>query len=104
MSMIWSLPSAAPLMLLGILIGDPHGIAAQILTWIPITAPATVIFRTTIDPSGMAWWEIAGPFVMVLVGTWFALRIGARLFRVGMLLTGARPKLKEIIRQARLAA
>jgi ABC-2 type transport system permease protein len=104
MSMIWSLPSAAPLMFLGLLIQDPHSLLAKILTWIPLTAPGTVIFRTTIDPAGIAWWEIVGPLLLVLVCTWFAIRIGARLFRVGLLLTGARPKLREILRQARLQA
>ncbi len=40
---------------------------------------------------------------MLAASTWFAIRVGARLFRVGLLLTGARPKLREIIRQARLS-
>jgi len=37
----------------------------------------------------------------MVVATWLAIRLGARLFRVGLLLTGARPKLREILRQAR---
>jgi ABC-2 type transport system permease protein len=104
LSMIWSLPSAAPMMFLGFLMTDPHGTAARVLTWIPFTAPVTVIFRSTIDPGGIAWWEIAGPFALVALSTWVGIRIGARLFRVGLLLTGARPKLREILRQARLSA
>ena len=104
LSMIWSLPAAAPMLFLGFLLTDPHGVVASVLTWIPFTAPVTVIFRSTIDPGGIAWWEMAGPFVLVALSTWVAIRIGARLFRVGLLLTGARPKLREILRQARLAA
>jgi ABC-2 type transport system permease protein len=104
LSMIWSLPSAVPLLFLGFLLTDPHGLVGRILTWIPFTAPVTVIFRSTIDPRGIAWWEIAGPFVLVALSTWVGIRIGARLFRVGLLLTGARPKLREILRQARLSA
>jgi ABC-2 type transport system permease protein len=104
LSMIWSLPSAAPMLFLGFLLTDPHGVVGRVLTWIPFTAPVTVIFRSTIDPGGIAWWEMAGPFVLVALSTWVAIRIGARLFRVGLLLTGARPKLREILRQARLAA
>ena len=77
---------------------------AKVLTWIPFTAPATVIFRLAFDPTGIAWWEVAGPFVVLIASTWFGIRLGARLFRVGILLTGARPKLREIIRQARLQA
>jgi ABC-2 type transport system permease protein len=104
LSMVWSLPSAAPLMFLGVLIPDPHGALARVLTWIPFTAPVTVIFRSTIDFDGIAWWEIAGPLTLVTLATWVTVRIGARLFRVGLLLTGSRPKLREILRQARLSA
>ena len=44
-----------------------------------------------------------GLCILVLVAaTYLALHLGARLFRVGLLLTGARPKLREILRQARL--
>ena len=35
---------------------------------------------------------------------WFALRFGARLFRIGLLSAGARPSLREVMRQARLQA
>ena len=44
-----------------------------------------------------------GSLLVLVASTWVALRIGARLFRVGLLLTGARPKLREILRQARLS-
>ena len=48
--------------------------------------------------------RIDSAFVAMVVATWLAIRLGARLFRVGLLLTGARPKLREILRQARLSA
>jgi hypothetical protein len=51
----------------------------------------------------IAWWEIAAGFLILLISTWLAIRVGARLFRVG-LLSASRPKLREILRQARLSA
>ena len=47
--------------------------------------------------------EIAGSLAMLALGIYAAIKIGARLFRVGVLLSGARPKLREILRQAGLA-
>jgi hypothetical protein len=47
--------------------------------------------------------EVAGAYLVLLVSTWLAIRFGARLFRVGLLMTGTRPKLREILRQARLS-
>jgi len=102
LGMIWSLFAVAPIIFTNVLIVHPSGVLAKVLTWIPFTAPTTVIFRLGFDPTGTAWWEIAGPFVLLIVSTWFGIRLGARLFRVGILLTGARPKWREIIRQARL--
>ena len=103
LSMVWTLISVIPLAFMQVLIMEPHGTLGQILTWIPFTAPVTVVLRTAMDAEGIAAWEIAGSLLMMLVSIWFAIRIGARLFRVGMMLSGARPKFREILRQARLS-
>ena len=47
---------------------------------------------------------MAGSLLVLIFATWIGLRVGARLFRIGLLSAGARPSLKEIVRQARLAA
>jgi hypothetical protein len=54
------------------------------------------------DPGSLPWWEIAGSLLVLMASTWLAIRLGARLFRVGLLSSGARPSLREIVRQARL--
>jgi ABC-2 type transport system permease protein len=102
LAMVWSLIAALPLMMMGPLIQDPHGIVARVLTWIPITSAAVVMLRASMDAAALAWWEAAGAFVVLAASTWLAIRIGARLFRIGLLTAGARPSFKEIIRQARL--
>ena len=45
LAMVWSLTAALPLMMMGPLIQDPHGLLARVLTWIPITSAAVVMFR-----------------------------------------------------------
>ena len=102
LAMVWSLTAALPLMMMGPLIQDPHGIVARVLTWIPITSAAVVMLRASMDAAALGWWEAAGAFVVLAASTWVAIRIGARLFRIGLLTSGARPSFKEIIRQARL--
>jgi len=101
LTMGWALLAIVPLMVLVILLEEPHGVAGQILTWIPFTSPLTVIIRLAVEPSGIAWWEVAGAITVLLLSTWLSIRIGARLFRVGFLLTGARPSLAELWRQAK---
>lgn len=100
--MIWAILAAMPLILLQSMIDAPHGAVAKALTWIPFATPTAVVFRLAVDPAGIAWWEVAGSVVVLAIATWGTIRLGARLFRVGIVLTGARPKLREILRQARL--
>lgn len=103
LAMVWSLTAAAPLMMMVVLVRDPNGTVAKVLSWIPFTAAQLMILRASTDSASLAWWEIAGSLLVLLAGTWIALRVGARLFRVGLLSVGARPSLREIVRQARLA-
>ncbi|MFZ1863017.1 MAG: ABC transporter permease [Polyangiales bacterium] len=101
LTMGWALLAIVPLMVLLVLLEEPHGLVGQILTWIPFTSPLTVIIRLAVDADGIAWWEVAGSIAVLLMSTWLSIRIGARLFRVGFLLTGSRPSLAELWRQAR---
>jgi ABC-2 type transport system permease protein len=100
--MAWALLAAVPMVMLEPLLNEPHGLAARILTWLPFASPTVVVLRLTIDPQGIAWWEVLGALAVLIAGIWFTIRLSARLFRVGIMLTGARPKLSEILRQARL--
>lgn len=103
LAMVWSLTAALPMMMMAVLIREPNGTVAKVMTWIPFTAGPVVILRASNDAALLAWWEIAGSLLVLLGSTWLALRLGGRLFRIGLLSAGARPTLREIIRQARLA-
>jgi ABC-2 type transport system permease protein len=103
LAMVWSLTAALPMMLLSVTLREPHGTVARVLTWLPFTSGSIVMMRASMEPDWLAWWEIAGPLCVLIASTWIAIRLGARLFRVGLLSTGARPSFREVIRQARLA-
>jgi ABC-2 type transport system permease protein len=103
LAMVWSLTAALPLIMMTALIRDPHGIVARVMTLVPFSAAPLVIFRASTDAASLAWWEIAAGFGILVVSTWLAIRVGARLFRIG-LVSASRPKLSEILKQARLHA
>jgi ABC-2 type transport system permease protein len=102
LAMVWSLTAALPLMMMAVILREPHGTVARVMTWLPFSASPLIMFRASTDLDFLAWWEVAGAFVVLLLSTWVAIRIGARLFRIG-LLSSSRPKLSEIMRQARLS-
>jgi len=101
LTMGWAVLAIIPLMVLVVLLEDPHGTLAQAMTWIPFTTPLTVIIRLAVEPDGIAWWEVVGSIGVLTLSIWIAIRIGARLFRVGFLLTGTRPPLRDLWRQSR---
>jgi ABC-2 type transport system permease protein len=101
LTMGWAMLAILPLMVLVVLLEDPNGVLGQVMTWIPFTSPLTVIIRLAVEPSGTAWWEVLGAILVLIMSTWLAIRVGARLFRVGFLLTGSRPSLAELWRQAK---
>ncbi len=101
LTMGWAMLAILPLMVLIVLLEEPNGIVGQVMTWVPFTSPLTVIIRLAVDRSGIASWEVAGAMLVLVLSTWAAIRIGARLFRVGFLLTGSRPSLADLWRQAR---
>lgn len=102
LAMVWSLTAALPLMMLALIIQDPHGVAARVMTWVPFTSAAIVMLRASLDPGALAWWEIVGAFAVLIVSTRLAIGLGARLFRLGLLSSGSRPTFRQILAQARL--
>ena len=101
LGMLWGLLATVPLMFLPVILNEPHSLSARILTWIPFSAPATLVFRMSLDPTGVPLWEIVGAIGLLLLSTVGALWLSSRLFRIGLMLSGPRPPLREILRQAR---
>jgi ABC-2 type transport system permease protein len=101
LGMLWAFVATVPLLFLPMLIAEPHGPIAHFLTWIPFSAPATLVLRTSIDPDGITIWETVGSLVMLVMSTWLSVRVASRVFRIGLLLTGVRPRLRDVLRRAR---
>jgi ABC-2 type transport system permease protein len=97
---IFNMLPAVPFFFLVLLLRQPNGTTAQVLSWIPFTSGQTMLIRLAAAPTGVSWWEILGTLVVVAVTMWGCIKLGGRLFRVGLLMTGARPSFKEVLRQA----
>lgn len=73
---------------------EPNGTVAKILSWIPFFTPFTMMNRAGGPP---ATWEYVGTSILLLVTIWLTMRAAGKIFRVGVLMTGNPPKLKEIL-------
>ena len=77
---------------------DPNGTLAKVLTYIPFFTPFTMMNRAAGPP---AWWEYALTSVLMVVSIFLAFWAAAKIFRIGILMTGKPPKVLEIVRWLR---
>ncbi|HYV19966.1 MAG TPA: ABC transporter permease [Verrucomicrobiae bacterium] len=99
---IWSMLTIMPpaFTWMGIL-DSPTGTLARILGWFPLTAPITMMLR--LGTGKVPWWDVLVSIVILCGGVFVALRVSGGLFRLGLLMYGKRPTLREVIRQLRHA-
>ena len=98
MASIWTFLGASPAFIIIALIESPQGTISRIFSFIPFTAPTTMMFRATVDPRGTPVLDILLSILILAASTWAALWVSARLYRAGLLLYGKRPGLREIWR------
>ncbi len=98
-SMVASLSAVFPIMFNVIIMAQPNGAFARVLSFIPLTAPVTMVMR--VAATQVAWWEILLSMAILSVSLFFFLRLAAKLFRLGTLMYGKRPSAVEIVRWLR---
>lgn len=74
-------------------IDNPDGPVSFWLSMIPLTSPISMVTRL---PFGVEWWEILLSLGLLIGSTLFMVYIGAKIYRVGILMYGKKPSLKEI--------
>ena len=95
-----SLLLAMPLMFALVVMRDPNGSFATALSFVPPFTPFLMMARISSVPGPPAW-QIPASLLLLAVSTYLALRLAARVFRVGILMYGQPPRLKEIWRWMR---
>ena len=81
------------------LTNDPSSTFARTLSLIPFTTPIATPVRWT--AGSMPTWELVASLVILAIGIVAVTWIAARIYRVGILMTGKRPNLKELMRWVR---
>ena len=96
MSAIFIIPVIIPIYFMGLIMEHPENIIVKLLTFIPITAPLTVIVRLGL--SEIPLWELLVSIGILILSIWGCFVLCTKLFRTYLLMYGKRPDLKEIIR------
>ncbi len=97
-----TLPAVFPVSLsFNMILGEPDGVLARVLSFIPMTAPWTMILR--IGSAGVSNVEIIASLAVTVLAGVGLLFVSARVFRAGMLLYGQRMTLGAVWRAVRQA-
>lgn len=91
-SFVIVLPLLVPLFLISILIEDPNGTLAVVLSLVPMTSPVTMMLR--LSAGSVPIWQIAASIVLLIGAVFLAIRAAAGMFRAQTLLSGQEFKLK----------
>jgi ABC-2 type transport system permease protein len=81
------------------LTNDPSSVFARTLSLVPFTSPIATPVRWT--AGSMATSELVASLVVLALGIVGVTWVAARIYRVGILMTGKRPNIKELVRWVR---
>jgi len=73
----------------------------RVLSWFPLTAPTMMLLRLPMAEVPLL--DVVGSIVMLLVAIPIILWAGSKIFRMGLLMYGKRPGLRQVLRALRQA-
>lgn len=88
--------AAIPMMMTGVIMTNPDAMVVRVLSWFPLTAPTTMMLRLPL--ADVPWFDIAGSIALLFATIPLVVWLGAKVFRLGMLMYGKRPGVLEIVR------
>ena len=98
---IFSLMAAIPLMLAGFMFSNPNMTIVRVLSWFPLTAPTMMLLR--IPMAEVPLIDVVGSIVLLIITVPAILWAGSKVFRMGLLMYGKRPGLRQVLRALRQA-
>jgi ABC-2 type transport system permease protein len=95
------LPLFVPIAFIMPVLTDPLGTTARTLSMIPFSAPVVMPMRAV--ATDVPAWEIAASIALLVLGVALVVWIAGKIYRVGILSTGKKPTLRELVRWLRMA-
>ncbi len=93
---IVTMPMIIPILVLMFIVQSPNSTLSVALSLFPLFTPMLMLARIILLEPPL--WQVALSIVLLLVSIYGAVAFSARVFRVGILMYGKRPSLRELIR------
>ncbi len=85
-----------PMIMISTLVMNSDSLFSVLLSYFPLTSPMVMFIRVLVNMPSV--WELLLCFAILIVSIIFAIYFSSRVFRVGILLTGKKHSLKEIMK------
>jgi ABC-2 type transport system permease protein len=95
-----AIPIALSILLLPRIVNSPESTISIVASYIPFFSPILMPVRAFVTPIG--FWEIPVALVLLFGTFGVAIAICARIYRIGILMYGKRPRITDIVRWARV--
>ncbi|MDH3215265.1 MAG: ABC transporter permease [Candidatus Krumholzibacteria bacterium] len=95
------LPLVLPIMMMFFVIQNPNATLSVVLSYVPLFTPMLMLARIGVSEPSL--WEVWLSIAILVISIYAVTLFSARVFRVGILMYGKRPGLREIIRWSRYA-
>ena len=96
LNLLVTLPLILCIVFFNVVLSDPSGTLATVLSLLPPFAPLLMYLRIAVQTPPA--WQIGLSLALMLGGVWAAVWLAARIYRVGVLMYGKRPTLPELLR------
>jgi ABC-2 type transport system permease protein len=101
LSTVVTLPIIIPILFIGSVIMNPDGLLSIGLSLFPFFSPVLMIVR--VAATEVPLWQIIASIILVFLTFWGCLWAAARIYRVGILMYGKKPRFSDIIKWVKLA-
>jgi ABC-2 type transport system permease protein len=85
-----------PLVMISPIVMNPSSTLIRVLSLFPMSSPLVMLVRVLVEPPPA--WELILCFALLLVAIYLFATLAAKIFRTGILMTGKRPTIGEIVR------
>lgn len=93
------LPIIIPILLVGYIISNPESTISVVLSLFPLFTPILMMVRVAATPVPL--WQIIASIVLMLGSFYGCVWMAARIYRVGILMYGKKPNLKDLFKWVR---
>jgi ABC-2 type transport system permease protein len=95
------LPLIASIVFVQPILSAPTSTLAQVMSMLPFSSP--IIMPMVMSATQVPVWQVLTALVVLAVACVGTIWVSARIYRVGLLMTGKRPSLKELVRWVKYA-